>query len=76
MARGRPSGATVYRRLGTAITDRLGGLPTPREAAAVRDDIWHLEAHQSTAREGNMLVLRESRLCSSNAPLPITSTGS
>lgn len=62
MARGRPSRATVYRRLDTAITDlreRLGGLPTPREAAAVWDDIWHLEAHHSTALEGNTLVLRE-----------------
>lgn len=60
--RGRPSRATVYRRLDTAIQDlrhRLGGLPTPQEAAAVWDDIWHLEAHHSTALEGNTLVLRE-----------------
>lgn len=62
MGRGRPSRATVYRRLDGAITDlreRIGGLPTPQEAAAVWDDIWHLEAHHSTALEGNTLVLRE-----------------
>lgn len=43
----------------TDLRDRLGGLPTPREAGAVWDDIWHLEAHHSTALEGNTLVLRE-----------------
>ncbi|WP_205708547.1 Fic family protein [Kineococcus siccus] len=62
MSRGRPTRATVYRRLDTAITDlrdRLGGLPTPEEASAVWVDIWHLEAHHSTALEGNTLVLRE-----------------
>ncbi|MFE3545504.1 Fic family protein [Nocardia sp. NPDC059177] len=38
---------------------RYGGLPLPAEAAAIWDDIWHLEAHNSTAIEGNTLVLRE-----------------
>ncbi|HEY5877832.1 MAG TPA: Fic family protein [Nakamurella sp.] len=37
----------------------LGGLPTPREAVSVWSDIWHQEAHHSTAIEGNTLVLRE-----------------
>jgi len=62
MARGRPSRATVYARLDAAIAelhDRLGGLPTPDEAAGVWSDIWHQEAHHSTALEGNTLVLRE-----------------
>ena len=62
MPRGRPSRATVYQRLDAAaadLRDRLGGLPTPREAAGVWDGIWHLEAHHSTALEGNTLVLRE-----------------
>lgn len=62
MARGRPSRATVYARLDTAVTelrDRLGGLPSPKEAEYVWSDIWHLEAHHSTALEGNTLVLRE-----------------
>lgn len=62
MARGRPSRATVYARLDTAVAelrDRLGGLPSPKEAEYVWADIWHLEAHHSTAIEGNTLVLRE-----------------
>lgn len=62
MARGRPSRATIYARLDSAIQDldqRLGGLPSPDEAIFVWHDIWHLEAHHSTALEGNTLVLRE-----------------
>jgi cell filamentation protein, protein adenylyltransferase len=62
MARGRPSRATVYARLDAAIAelnDRLGGLPSPKESEYVWADIWHLEAHHSTALEGNALVLRE-----------------
>lgn len=62
MARGRPSRATVYRRLESAIAElnqRLGGLPSPKESEYVWSDIWHLEAHHSTALEGNTLVLRE-----------------
>jgi Fic family protein len=60
--RGRPSRATVYERLDRALAElnqRLGGLPDPREAQTIWDDIWHLEAHHSTALEGNTLVLRE-----------------
>lgn len=62
MARGRPSRATVYARLETAIAElneRLGGLPSPKESEYIWSDIWHLEAHHSTAIEGNTLVLRE-----------------
>jgi Fic family protein len=62
MARGRPSRATIYARLDSAIAelnDRLGGLPSPKESEYVWSDIWHLEAHHSTALEGNTLVLRE-----------------
>ena len=62
MARGRPSRATIYARLDSAIgelNDRLGGLPSPKESEYVWSDIWHLEAHHSTALEGNTLVLRE-----------------
>lgn len=64
MARGRPSRATVYARLDEAITDlkdRLGGLPSPTEAEDIWDDLWHQEAHHSTALEGNTLVLNEVR---------------
>ena len=62
MARGRPSRHTVYDRLAAAIEElqtRLGGLPSPKEAESIWSDIWHLEAHHSTALEGNTLVLRE-----------------
>ncbi len=65
MTRGRPSRATVYARLEAAIADlrdRLGGLPSPKESEAIWSDIWHLEAHHSTALEGNILVLREVEL--------------
>lgn len=62
MPRGRPSRATVYARLDTAVEQlhtRLGGLPTPEESGFVWKEIWHLEAHHSTALEGNTLVIRE-----------------
>lgn len=62
MNRGRPGRAMVYARLENAIAelnDRLGGLPTPKESEFIWSDIWHLEAHHSTALEGNTLVLRE-----------------
>jgi fido (protein-threonine AMPylation protein) len=64
MAAGRPSRATVYARLEEAITDlnqRLGGLPSPVEAEDIWDDLWHQEAHHSTALEGNTLILAEVR---------------
>jgi Fic family protein len=59
--RGRPSRIAVYQRFATAIDElgRYGGLPTPVEAKQLWDDVWHLEAHHSTALEGNTLVLRE-----------------
>ncbi|MCU1495501.1 MAG: filamentation induced by cAMP protein Fic [Acidimicrobiaceae bacterium] len=59
--RGRPSREAVYRRFETAVDElrRLGGLPRPSEAQQIWSDIWHLEAHNSTAIEGNTLILRE-----------------
>ena len=62
MPRGRPTRASVYARLDAALEElhhRLGGLPSPDEAGYVWRDIWHLEAHHSTALEGNTLVIRE-----------------
>lgn len=62
MPPGRLSRVTIYRRLEEAVTElreRLGGLPTPAEAEDIWADIWHQEAHNSTAIEGNTLVLRE-----------------
>src|SRR5450756_1495870 len=59
---GRPSREAVYERLDAAIAevrDRLGGLPSPAEARAIWDELWVHEAHNSTAIEGNTLVLRE-----------------
>ncbi|MFZ1410422.1 MAG: Fic family protein [Micropruina sp.] len=53
---------TVYHRLDAQLADlhaRLGGLPSPKESEYIWSDIWHLEAHHSTALEGNTLVLRE-----------------
>jgi hypothetical protein len=61
---GRPSRATIYARLDEAIADldrRLGGLPSPTEAEDIWDDLWHQEAHHSTALEGNTLVLVQVR---------------
>ena len=61
-SRGRRSRAAIYRQLEDAVNElrsRLGGLPTPIEAEAIWGDIWYQEAHNSTAIEGNTLVLRE-----------------
>ncbi len=65
MARGRPSRSTIYLRLSGALDElhsRFGGLPSPKESETIWSDIWHLEAHHSTALEGNTLVLREVEL--------------
>ncbi len=64
MARGRPSRQTIYSQLDDAIEDlrsRMGGLPSPAEAEEIWDDLWHQEAHHSTALEGNTLILNEVR---------------
>jgi cell filamentation protein, protein adenylyltransferase len=62
MTRGRPNRESVYQRLDTQIAElwqRMGGLPSPLEAADIWRDIWYEEAHHSTAIEGNTLVRRE-----------------
>ncbi|MFD4243273.1 Fic family protein [Streptomyces sp. NPDC058525] len=41
------------------LRERFGGLPTPAEAEDIWADLWHEEAHNSTALEGNTLVLHE-----------------
>jgi Fic/DOC family len=61
-SRGRPPRAVVYERLRVQIgelRERLGGLPSPVEAAGIWRGIWFEEAHHSTAIEGNTLVLRQ-----------------
>ena len=60
--RGRKSRDAIYRQLAHGAEElrtRLGGLPTPVEAEDIWGDIWYQEAHNSTAIEGNTLVLRE-----------------
>lgn len=59
---GRPSRAALFARLDAAIvelSERLGGLPAPAHARAIWDEIWVHEAHNSTAIEGNTLVLKQ-----------------
>lgn len=59
---GRPSREQIFRRLEVTIGElhnRLGGLPSPFEAEDIWTSIWHQEAHNSTAIEGNTLVLRQ-----------------
>ena len=63
--RGRPPRAEVYQRLDGQIDElwqRLGGLPSPLEAADIWRGIWFEEAHHSTAIEGNTLVLKQVEL--------------
>lgn len=60
--RGRPRRADIYRQLDIQIKElreRLGGLPSPDEAADIWRGIWYEEAHHSTAIEGNTLVLKQ-----------------
>ena len=62
MPRGRQSRQSLYGSLDIQLADlrsRMGGLPSPKESEYIWADIWHLEAHHSTALEGNTLVLRE-----------------
>lgn len=61
-ARGRPGRKAIYRQLEQSVGElrtRLGGLPSPDEAEDIWGNIWFQEAHNSTAIEGNTLVLRE-----------------
>jgi fido (protein-threonine AMPylation protein) len=60
--RGRPPRDEIYRRLDYQIQElweRMGGLPSPVEAAEIWRGIWFEEAHHSTAIEGNTLVLKQ-----------------
>jgi hypothetical protein len=60
--RGRKSREAIYAQLAEGVDElrtRLGGLPSPVEAEDIWGDIWHQETHNSTAIEGNTLVLRE-----------------
>jgi fido (protein-threonine AMPylation protein) len=66
--RGRPSRGAIFKQFASAASNLVsyGGLPTDLEAKEVWDDIWYLEAHNSTAIEGNTLVLREVKILLEN----------
>jgi Fic family protein len=57
----RPSREAIFARFAEAISElaNYGGLPKPYESRKLWDDLWALEAHHSTAIEGNTLVLKE-----------------
>ncbi len=59
--RGRPSRAFILEQVTLGLRDlaKTGGLPSPTESAEIWRHIWHEEAHNSTALEGNTLILRE-----------------
>jgi len=59
--RGRPNRRAIFLQFEAGI-ERLksyGGLPDTNEARAIWENIRFIEAHNSTALEGNTLVLRE-----------------
>ena len=63
--RGRPPRREIYSRLRSDVAElweRLGGLPSPQEAAGIWREIWYREAHHSTAIEGNTLVRKQVEL--------------
>ena len=59
--RGRPSRDYVLGQVDIGMGDlaRAGGLPSADENEQIWRDIWFEEAHNSTAIEGNTLVLKE-----------------
>lgn len=61
--RGRPPRASVYAAVdqGMFELNRIGGLPSPDVASEIWRDIWFEETHNSTAIEGNTLILKEVR---------------
>jgi hypothetical protein len=61
VAGGRPTRQSVHERLEheVAALAKVGGLPAPEEAAEIWRSIWIFETHNSTALEGNTLLLRQ-----------------
>jgi Fic family protein len=59
--RGRPSRAAILRAVDEELQElaQMGGLPKPFEAEGIWEGIWYEETHNSTAIEGNTLVLSE-----------------
>ncbi len=59
---GRPSRETIAAKLEAGVAElrsRMGGLPSPDETHDIWGNIWHEEAHNSTALEGNTLAIKE-----------------
>jgi fido (protein-threonine AMPylation protein) len=61
--RGRPSRAFVLEQVDVGMSDlvRTGGLPSPAENQEIWRNLWFEEAHNSTAIEGNTLILKQVR---------------
>ena len=61
MTIGRPSRIAVFDRLDRAVEElsNIGGLPHPAENEDIWEGIWYEETHNSTAIEGNTLILKE-----------------
>lgn len=60
--KGRLTRVAIHERLEAHVLElrtRLGGLPLPEEAEQIWREIWHQEAHHSTALEGNTLILKQ-----------------
>lgn len=60
--RGRPPRIAVFDRLDQARSElhtNIGGLPSPVEGEEIWEGIWYEETHNSTALEGNTLILKE-----------------
>lgn len=62
--RGRPTRRSIYGALDQAMLDlqRIGGLPDPSVGSEIWEGIWYEETHNSTAIEGNTLILKQVRV--------------
>ena len=62
--RGRPSRRFILEQVDLTMDDlkRTGGLPSPAENEEIWRNIWVEEAHNSTALEGNTLLMNQVRL--------------
>jgi fido (protein-threonine AMPylation protein) len=62
--KGKPTYAAVFQRFAATVEllESYGGLPKPKEAQGIWDKLWHYEVHNSTAIEGNTLVLKEVKM--------------
>jgi Fic family protein len=58
---GRPSNRLIFARFVETVKKlaKYGGFPSLEQASDIWDDIWYVEAHNSTGIEGNTLALKE-----------------